>query len=188
MPVKALSIIFRAKFRDELKKTKLFDAVPDNTWKKNWVVHSKPVGSGTHAFKYLAPYIFRVAISNRHILKLENGMVTFQYKESDTGKLKIQTIPAEEFIRRFLQHVLPDRFIKVRYYGIWSPNNRHLLNKAKALLGGTASCSRTTCSRTTQKDEPAANFSNESRSFCCPKCGTVMVMVEGLQPKKRRPP
>lgn len=204
MPVKALSIIFRAKFRDELKKTKLFNAVPTETWKKGWVVHSKPVGSGTHAFKYLAPYIFRVAISNRRILKLENGMVTFQYKESDTGKLKTPTIPAEEFIRRFLQHVLPDRFIKVRYYGIWSPNNRHLLNKAKTLLGVAASCGRTTCDRTTcsrttcdrdtcgrttQEEEPVAK--NESSPFCCPKCGTVMVMVENLQPKKakeRRPP
>lgn len=176
MPVKALSIIFRAKFRDELKKTELFDAVPTDTWKKDWVVHSEPVGSGIQAFKYLAPYIFRVAISNKRILKLENGMVTFQYKKSDTGKLKTQTILAEEFIRRFLQHVLPDRFIKVRYYGIWSPNNRHLLNKARTLLGVTAS----------QKEEPAAK--KESRSFCCPKCGTVMVMIEELRPKKRGPP
>jgi len=78
MPVKALSIIFRAKFRDELKKTKLFNAVPADTWKKDWVVHSKPVGSGIHAFKYLAPYIFRIAISNKRILKLQDGMVTFQ--------------------------------------------------------------------------------------------------------------
>ena len=78
LPVKALSIIFRAKFRDELKKTKLFSAVPADTWKKDWVVHSKPVGSGIHAFKYLAPYIFRIAISNKRILKLQDGMVTFQ--------------------------------------------------------------------------------------------------------------
>ena len=78
LPVKALSIIFRAKFRDELKKTKLFNAVPADTWKKDLVVHSKPVGSGIHAFKYLAPYIFRIAISNKRILKLQDGMVTFQ--------------------------------------------------------------------------------------------------------------
>ena len=65
-------------------------------------------------------------------------MVTFQYKESDTDKLKTQTIPAQEFIRRFLQHVLPPRFIKVRYYGFLSPRNRDLLNSVKELLGPRA--------------------------------------------------
>jgi len=57
--------------------------------------------------KYLAPYIFRVAISNRRILKVEDGRVTFRYRASDTGTLRTCTLPAPEFIRRFLQHVLP---------------------------------------------------------------------------------
>lgn len=115
LPVKALSPIFRAKFRDQLKKTGLFNQVDERVWSKAWVVHSEPVGSGQAAFKYLAPYVFRVAISNNRILKLEDGQVTFKYKESATDQIKFCTIPAEEFIRRFLQHVLPDRFIKLRY-------------------------------------------------------------------------
>lgn len=122
--------------------------------------------------------IFRVAISNRRILELRDGMVTFQYKESDTGKFKTRTVIAEEFIRRFLQHVLPKRFVKVRYYGIWSPNKRHLLNKAKELLGVT----------TSKKEEECETNKNEAKHFCCPKCGGVLVMIENLQPKKRRPP
>jgi hypothetical protein len=71
VPVKALSRIFRAKLRDALKKTALFAQVETALWRKDWVVHSEPVGSGAQAFQYLAPYIFRVAISNNRIRKLE---------------------------------------------------------------------------------------------------------------------
>jgi hypothetical protein len=103
------------------------------------VVHSQPVGSGLPAFKYLAPYIFRVAISNHRILSLENGRVTFSFKDAASDQVKRCTITAEEFIRRFLQHVLPDRFVKVRYYGLLSPGHRPLLRKARQLLS-PASC------------------------------------------------
>src|SRR5712692_7422521 len=117
-PVNALSRIFRAKFRDQLKQTDLFAAVPPRLWRKDWVAHSEPVGSGEQAFKYLAPYIFRVAISNNRLRQLDNGNVTFFYKDSATEQVKHCSVSAAEFIRRFLQHVLPNRFIKVRYYGL----------------------------------------------------------------------
>ncbi len=98
VPVKALSKIFRAKFRDALKKKpELFRQVPPETWKKDWVVDCRPVGSGERALKYLAPYIFRVAISNRRLLKLENGNVTFQYRDGETKQFKTKTVAAEEF-------------------------------------------------------------------------------------------
>jgi hypothetical protein len=139
VPVKALSRIFRAKFRDQLQKTALFPAVPAHVWRKDWVVHSEAVGSGEQAFKYLAPYIFRGAISNNRLRQFENGQVTFSYKESATDQLKSCTVTAEEFIRRFLQHVLPPRFIKVRYYGLLSPAQRPLLQQARQLLMATAS-------------------------------------------------
>lgn len=138
VPVKALSRIFRAKFRDELKKTELFAQVAKRVWRKDWVVHSEPVGSGAEAFQYLAPYIFRVARSLNRLLKIENGQVTFAYKESATDQLKRCTVTADEFIRRFLQHVLPNRFIKVRYYGLLSPAHRELLEKARRLLPATS--------------------------------------------------
>jgi hypothetical protein len=127
--VTPLSMLFRAKFRDHLKKTELFPLVDAHVGHKDWVVHCKPVGSGAEAFRYLAPYIFRVAIRNKHLLKLEDGHVTFQYKDSATHQTPSTTVPAQEFIRRFLQHVLPDRFINVRYDGFLSPGNRHLLTK-----------------------------------------------------------
>jgi len=79
-PVEALSPIFRAKFRDTLKQTDLFDAVPASVWQKNWVVHCKPTGDGNSALKYLAPYIYRVAITNNRIEKLKEGQVSFRLK------------------------------------------------------------------------------------------------------------
>ncbi|MCG3158233.1 MAG: hypothetical protein DKINENOH_04874 [bacterium] len=98
VPVKALSKIFRAKFRDALKKKpELFSQVPSETWKKDWVVDCRPVGSGERELKYLAPYIFRVAISNRRLLKLENGNVTFQFRDCETKRFRTKTVAAEEF-------------------------------------------------------------------------------------------
>lgn len=124
LPVKALSRIFRAKFRDALRKTHCFALVPAAVWEQEWVVPCQPVGTGVTALKVSGPIHpvaqqcrFRVAISNSRILKLADDQVTFRYRTSDTGKLRTCTLPAEEFIRRFLQHVLPKGFVKVRYYG-----------------------------------------------------------------------
>jgi hypothetical protein len=178
--VKPLSILFRAKFRDELKKTPLFERVPAETWKKDWVVHCQPVGSGVAALKYLAPYIFRVAISNNRILKVEDDHVTFRYRDSDTGATRPCTLTAEEFIRRFLQHVLPRDFVKVRYYGFFNHGNRHLLNQIRRLLGNADTAKQTT----PQQAHPAS----QDRALRCPKCGQTMRLVQMLQPKRHRLP
>lgn len=180
VPVEALSVIFRAKVRDELKKVGLIDELPPQVWKKDWVVHSEAVGSGESAFKYLAPYIFRVAISNNRILKLEDGEVTFQYKESATEQVKTCTLSAEEFIRRFLQHVLPERFVKVRYYGLMSPSNRDLLEETRQKLLAIRN-------EPDVKDfERVVKERNEPPR--CPACGKAMKLVEKLKPKSREPP
>jgi len=174
VPVKALSPIFRAKFRDLLKKTELFAAVDQQAWKKKWVVHSQPVGSGQQAFQYLAPYIFRVAISNNRLCSLHDGQVTFSYKDSATDQLKHCTLSAQEFIRRFLQHVLPPRFIKVRYYGLLSPAQRHLLQKARLLLP-------------TSKLKPEAVKTTEPRAvLCCPHCRGPLTLLAPIA--RGRPP
>ena len=129
-------MLFRAKFRDALRQTELFAEVPPEVWTQDWVVHCQPVGNGARALKYLAPYIFRVAISNRRILSLEDDQVTFGYTDGRSGQRKTCTVSAEEFIRRFLQHVLPKGFTKVRYYGFYSPNQREVLSKVRQLLTG----------------------------------------------------
>src|SRR6266568_2138853 len=175
--VKPLSRIFRAKFRDPLKQTELFAQVSARVWRKDWVVHSEPVGSGEPAFKYLAPYIFRVAISNSRLRKLENGNVTFSYKESTTDQLKSCKLTAEEFIRRFLQHVLPPRFIKVRYYGLLSPKYRHLLLKARQLLSATTSQLKRAVLKPIQ---PLALLT-------CPQCRRPLTLLGTLAPRGRAP-
>jgi len=134
LPVKALSKIFRGKFRQALRKIALFIQIPVKVWQQDWVVHCKPVGDGRTALKYLAPYVFRVAISNRRLVKLENDQVTFRYRTSDTGRLRLCTLSAEEFIHRFLQHVLPKGFVKVRYYGFFAPGCRLRLAELRQQL------------------------------------------------------
>jgi hypothetical protein len=174
VPVKALSPIFAAKFRAELKKSALFALVAAGVWRKAWVVHSEPVGSGAQAFQYLAPYIFRVAISNNRLRKLEQGNVTFSYKESATDQLRHCTVTAAEFIRRFLQHVLPNRFIKVRYYGLLSPAQRQLLQKARQLLPLTA---------TKLKHQQTASPPIPR----CPQCRLPLTLLGQLPPRGRAP-
>ena len=173
LPVKALSLIFRAKFRDALKKTHLFKSVPNDVWYKDWVVHCKPVGDGTRALKYLAPYVYRVAITDNRIVKLENGQVSFRVKDSTTGQWKTETIPAIEFIRRFLQHVVPKGFVKIRYYGLFAPANRNQLAIVKYILGKIDS-----------DDIP----SPASSKYCCPDCGGSMVVTGNLQNFNKGPP
>ncbi len=134
IPVKALSGIFRARFRDALRLTEIFDLVPATVWEQAWVVHCQAVGNGETAFKYLAPYIFRVAISNSRILKAENDQVTFRYRASDTDRARVCTLAVEEFIHRFLQHVLPKGFVKVRYYGFLSAGQRAQLTTIRQQL------------------------------------------------------
>ena len=182
VPVRALSILFRAKFRDALKKTDLFEQVPAETWHCDWVVHCKSVGSGRSALKYLAPYIFRVAISNNRILKVADGKVTFRYRESDTKKWRTSTLSAEEFLRRFLQHVLPKGFVKVRYYGLFSPSLRHYLAVIRLWLDAFEP-------EKTNPDEPNDGADVVSqRQVLCPTCGQVMQRVKKLRPRSRCPP
>ena len=176
VPVKALSPIFRAKFRDQLIKSELFNQVDQRAWKKKWVVHSEPVGSGQQAFQYLAPYIFRVALSNNRLCSLLDGQVTFAYKDSATDQLKYCTVSAQEFIRRFLQHVLPPRFIKVRYYGLLSPAHRPRLQKARQLLPAT-----------TSKLKPEALTIPEPRPpLSCPLCRSPLTLLRPI-PRGRAP-
>jgi len=146
-------------------------------------VDCRPVGSGERALKYLAPYIFRVAISNKRLLKLENGNVTFQYRDGETKQFKTKTVAAEEFIRRFLQHVLPHRFIKVRYYGFLSSSHRKRLEKIKELLNVNLIATEPTDAADAEAPEEC-----EARVMRCPKCGGVMKLVGEITPKRTRSP
>lgn len=120
VPVKTLSNIFRARFRDALREEfpDIFRTIPASSWRQDWVVHAKPVGNGRQTLRYLARYVYRAAIADSAILHHDAQTVTFRYRDSETGKCRKMTLAAQEFIRRFLQHVLPGGFPKVRHYGL----------------------------------------------------------------------
>jgi hypothetical protein len=120
VPLKALALLFRAKLRAALRQIDLYDQVAPESGRQAWVVDCRTVGSGAAALKYLAPYIFRVALSNNRIVSLRDDRVTFRYRDGKTKQLRTCTLPALTFMSRFLQHVLPKGFVKVRYYGLFS--------------------------------------------------------------------
>jgi hypothetical protein len=180
---KPLAMIFRAKLRDALKQVGFFHQVDRRLWKKRWVVDCEPVGNGAAAFKYLAPYIFRVAISNQRILKLKDGQVTFKYKESATAQIRFCTVSAPEFIRRFLQHVLPARFVKVRYYGLLAPRHRHLLGHARQLLA--ADGQQPPPGNVGQA--PINQYSTMREPLRCHHCGHPLTLLRPLKPRGRSP-
>ena len=134
LPVKALSQIFKAKFRDAMKEAGLFDQIPSDVWQIEWNVTSQAIGSSEASLKYLAPYVFRVAISNSRIVKIENRTVFIRYRKSHSHRLRTLALEVMEFIRRFLQHVLPTGFMKVRYYGFMNPNCGVSLDHVSALI------------------------------------------------------
>jgi hypothetical protein len=183
LPEKPLAKIFRAKFRDLLKKTGLFHLVPPQIWRKDWVVDIIPVASGEAALKYLAPYIFRVAISNQNILSLKNGQVTFRYRHSKTNTSRTATLPCEQFISRFLQHVLPRGFQKVRTYGVLHPNQRNLLAFVKEQLHQE----RSATSELSHHSHLARCTSGLPTPLLCPKCACQMIHIAEI-PRKRGPP
>lgn len=187
VPVKALSVIFRAKFRDELKKTDLFGSVGSGVWKKAWVVHSKPAGSGEQVLKYFAPYVFRVALSNNRIISIDDGMITFRYQDSDTGQWRQMTLPATEFIRRFLQHVLPKGFMKIRYYGFLSSSCRETLSKIRYFLSAVITLLLNPFLKLTEK-AAGREKSEKPDEMRCPHCGGKLILQKIIAPHRRGPP
>lgn len=160
IPVKVLSALFRGKFLDGLKKryeagqlrfpgqmealkeASTFNRFLTNLYHQAWVVYCKPpLRRPEKVVDYLGRYTHRVALSNDRLVKLEGDQVTFRWKDSaDSNKIKLLTLEAFEFIRRFLLHVLPDQFVKIRYYGILSHRNRKgKLLRCKTLLGVSTS-------------------------------------------------
>jgi Putative transposase/Transposase zinc-binding domain len=181
--VTPLAQLFRAKFRAALCQTPFYRQVSANTWTQAWVVDCRPVGSGRAALKYLAPYIFRVALSNNRIIGMQDEKVTFRYTDGESGRTTSCTLSAEEFIRRFLQHVLPKGFVKVRYYGLFRVGNRSLLAQARMFLMQTR---LGVSALPTAAPTPVAPAG--LAELRCPRCGQPMQLVQTLTPRSRGPP
>lgn len=129
-----MSEIFKAKFKDQMKNHKLYSHIPDQVWQQSFNVDCQPVGSSARSIKYLAPYVFKVAISDYRIVELVNRQVLFKYKKTGSNRWRTVSLEVMEFIRRYLQHVLPTGLMKIRYYGFLNPDSSVSLSKISVLI------------------------------------------------------
>ena len=194
-PVKALSTVFREKFMDALKQARQEqrigrDTIDERDWRKllialrkhDWVVYAKqPLGGPAQVLEYLSRYTHRVAISNERLVSLIDGTLTFNVRDNDhPGKKKRAQLPAETFIQRFLQHVLPPGFKRIRHYGILaSCHKREKLAQCRLAL---------------HLPEPQAAIIESVQAFMlrvqqldlirCSKCATgIMQVIAAIAPK-----
>ena len=192
LPVKALSKIFRDTFCDELRELFQHDklqfhgsvqqlALPEAfshfLWQlsqKDWVVYAKPpFGGAEHVLNYLARYTHRVAISNHRLVAFENQRVSFRWKDyAHGGKNKTMTVPADEFLRRYLLHVLPKGLVRIRHFGLFANRCRAAsLQRCRSLLGSEP---RLDPSLTAASQPP------------CPLCSGPMIVVQRITPRDLR--
>jgi Putative transposase/Transposase zinc-binding domain len=182
LPVRVLSRLFRGKMlagvralhaQGQLKlpallqEARSFTAWLSPLYRKEWVVYAKPpFGGPEQVLKYLARYTHRVAISNHRLVKLEDGRVTFRYRDyADSRKEKLLTLSAEEFLRRFVMHVLPKGFMKIRHYGLLSSRQREarLRDSRRLLLAVTV--------LTAAAAAPSSASTEAAPLAKCPRCG-----------------
>lgn len=174
--VQVMSSLFRGKFLAMLKESELvfpkdkaclkdkvnFNKFLEPLYKKTWITYIEPPkGKPENVIEYIGRYSFRVAISNDRIKDISNNQITFEYKDyKDDSKIKTMTISAEEFIRRFLLHVLPNRFTKIRHYGILSNRSKKAIIKLCRILIGTK-----------VNGDFTINVKRKLKEFICPICG-----------------
>jgi hypothetical protein len=180
VPVQALSKMFRARFMKLARKALPQESFPKEVWVKEWVVFCKPTfNRAKKVVRYLGRYVHRIAITNNRILATKDGNVTFRYQESKSGAWKTMTLSGGEFLRRYLQHVLPTGFHKVRYYGLLSPTNRVSLQRVQLQLA----------ERHRNKEENRQEAEQDTPWRICPCCqGGVMVIISWLPRRARSPP
>jgi hypothetical protein len=164
LPVQALSVIFRAKFRDAMQEAGLLEDIPAAVWNTDWNVNCQAVGDAEASLRYLARYVFKVAISERRILSVDETHVLFQYRKVNSNRPRTMRLAVMEFMRRFLQHVLPTGFMKVRYYGFLSPSFAMPLEEVKARIEMTQGFATRAPEVNIEKPQP----------MCCRHCGGML--------------
>jgi hypothetical protein len=134
-PETAVAKLVRGKLKAWFAQKRPDLIIPDAAWTLPWVVKITPWGEGEDAvLRYLARYVFRIAITNSRIVNLDERTVSFRYKHRQSNRWRTCTLEGAEFMRRFLQHLLPKGLHKVRYFGLWHPSKRLTASKARLLL------------------------------------------------------
>ena len=198
VPVAVLSRKIAAKFREALqaKSPEVLAGLPRSVWQREWVSFVKHYGHGNEVvLNYLSRYVFRTAISNARILSMDQSHVTYRWKDRKAQAWRTERLPGVEFLRRFLQHVLPRGFHKVRYYGLWHPSQRSQSHRAWVLLiletpADTAKAPKLAdlLEALTPGTEPADRTLDEARDDeldCprCPHCGSARTRLLDEYPR-----
>ncbi len=178
VPVRALSLIFRAKMCAALQRAGLLQSVAPDVWNKPWVVHCQHAGSGEKVLQYLGRYVFRIALTNNRLERIHDGLVTFRYRDNRTQRVQHCTISGVEFLQRFLQHVLPPRCMKVRYYGLFSPHCTHPFDLARHFFA---------CPGNAVVAHSTKSVSAATASPLCPYCRLGKLTVVDILQRIRAP-
>lgn len=168
--------IFKAKFRDAMKKAKLFHKADRDVWKQKWVIHSESAGRGENALRYLSRYVFRVAISNNRIKSIDDNKIRFTYKDRERNTWKNISLEPLEFIRRFLQHILPKGFMKIRHYGFLNSNSAFAIDKLREMI--------TSVGKALKKIFPSIP-AIKKKTFYCECCGKPLRFFAFKRPASR---
>lgn len=186
---RAEHLIFPGKIK-HLNRKDAFAKFLTDLYSVEWVVNCKPpLKSAEEVIDYLGRYTHRVALSNDRIVRFEHGQVTFRYRDSnDSDKIKLLSLDVFEFIRRFLLHILPNGFVKIRHYGILSNRSRRAkLKRCRELLGVQVEQDKEKARRETWQELLARLTGIDPR--ICPHCGEgKMVLKEALLPQDYRGP
>jgi hypothetical protein len=176
LPVRALSVIYRAKFRDAMAAQGLLADIPTECWRIDWNVHCQPVGDGQATLAYLARYVFKVAISDRRIAAIDDQTVRFRYRKPHSNRPRMMSLPIAEFLRRFLQHVLPSGFQKVRRYGFLSPSCAVPLQEIRARIEMAHGFAEQATAAPIRVELP--------QPMRCPHCGGSLRFVRAIAPPR----
>jgi hypothetical protein len=186
-PVRMLSVVFRGKLLEKIKRQLKqgnqlvqYQSLLEEVWKKPWVVYCEPpLGNAQQIVKYLGQYTHRIAISNQRIQNIDESGITFWYKDyKDNSKKKLTKLSGVEFLRRFCVHILPSRFVKIRYYGILSSKQKDQLRPLQAKKPETK------VKETLQ--ERILRITGFDR-YQCPYCKTGIMHTIELLPRIRSP-
>jgi hypothetical protein len=194
VPTRALAELVRGKMMAQLKTRRPDLVIPSAVWRKPWVVHVTPWGEGPEAvLEYLARYVHRVAITNGRIVGCDAAAVTIRHKERASGRWLATRLAGHEFMRRFLQHVLPKGLHKVRYFGLWHPSQKKLAERARLRLelDRPATSANVAPAGRTGSETTAAQSASEPTEAArpCPACKTGhLVEIGRLYPKQVRGP
>lgn len=188
LPGQPLAQHFRTLWREQLEKRapEALGALPTKIWKQPWVVDTQAVGSGETALAYLARYVFKTATANRQLQWLPSGQVLWPYRDSNTGQRQSVALEPTELIRRFLQHVLPKGFCRVRLFGWLHPAGKIRGNRVRALLKEAPILTAQERQTWQGLQDPGHDFAAQAPSLpdpqpnpsChCPRCGRAMILL-----------